>query len=488
MRRTIVLLEVLLFATLTVHSQVPRTLTYQGVLADSLMVPRADGWYTFVFSLYDALSGGALLWSETKDLEVTRGLFATVLGETTPFPASIGFDRQYWLGIKVGVGSELSPRIPLSAVGYSIRSLKADTAEYARAAAGQAFVDSARIAGSVPNGSVTAAGIASGQIVKSINGLHDEIVLSAAGGASITASNDTLIITAGGGTGGTGVQSVQNTNGTLTVLNPTGPTVTVNIKDLGIGTTQLAGGAVTTAKISPSGALGGQAIIYDGSAITWGMPLPWERSGPDIFYSPGRVGIGVSTPKAKLEVTDLSRIQGPTAGPTWPSAGKGLEIAYSPGVHKGYIQVYDRDDATPDSLRWGKLYLGNGNVGIGSLYPTSKLEVSGTVHSTSGGFKFPDGSVQTKAASGDSARFPQPAFVSAWTLIANNTTETIVHAIGGDPLNFVVDIQTTVGGSNPSNTYTGANLITYTSITKHEIRVENRSGSDRYVRVRIWYY
>jgi hypothetical protein len=38
-----------------------------------------------------------------------------------------------------------------------------------------------------------------------------------------------------------------------------------------------------------------------------------------------------------------------------------------------------------------------GNVGIGTTNPTSPLEVFGIIHSTSGGFKFPDGSVQTSA-------------------------------------------------------------------------------------------
>jgi hypothetical protein len=39
-----------------------------------------------------------------------------------------------------------------------------------------------------------------------------------------------------------------------------------------------------------------------------------------------------------------------------------------------------------------------GNLGIGTTTPTSKLTVTGVVQSTSGGFKFPDGSVLTTAA------------------------------------------------------------------------------------------
>lgn len=46
-----------------------------------------------------------------------------------------------------------------------------------------------------------------------------------------------------------------------------------------------------------------------------------------------------------------------------------------------------------------------GNVGIGTDNPTEKLTVTGIIESTSGGYKFPDGTIQTSASSsgGDAA-------------------------------------------------------------------------------------
>jgi hypothetical protein len=39
----------------------------------------------------------------------------------------------------------------------------------------------------------------------------------------------------------------------------------------------------------------------------------------------------------------------------------------------------------------------SGNVGVGTTNPGQKLSVAGTIESTSGGVKFPDGTVQTTA-------------------------------------------------------------------------------------------
>jgi hypothetical protein len=83
----------------------------------------------------------------------------------------------------------------------------------------------------------------------------------------------------------------------------------------------------------------------------------------------GDVGIGDNDPRVKLAVTGVARIQNLAA---WPTEGVGMELAYFSDLHRGYIQVYDRDADI-----WGDLYLGDGHVGIGIKSPTSKLDVEG---------------------------------------------------------------------------------------------------------------
>ncbi|MCL4708991.1 hypothetical protein KJ068_27845 [bacterium] len=110
------------------HAQIPRTLSYQGVLTDNAGKPRPDGSYNFTFRFYTSHTGGAPIWSESRSLSTKNGLFSTALGEQTSFGAAVKFDTQYWLGIQVGSDPELSPRIALTSVGYSFSSLRADTA------------------------------------------------------------------------------------------------------------------------------------------------------------------------------------------------------------------------------------------------------------------------------------------------------------------------------------------------------------------------
>jgi hypothetical protein len=60
------------------------------------------------------------------------------------------------------------------------------------------------------------------------------------------------------------------------------------------------------------------------------------------------------------------------------------------------FEVNDTANTTPERMR----ITSTGNVGIGNTAPVSKLTVAGTIESTTGGIKFPDGTTQISAATG----------------------------------------------------------------------------------------
>ncbi len=110
----------LLIAAPLAWGQIPQTIAYQGVLTDASGTVVADGNYSLTFKLYEAASGGSVIWTETQTVAVSNGVFAAILGSVTPLTPA--FDKQYWLGISVGGGSELSPRTQLTSAAYSLNT------------------------------------------------------------------------------------------------------------------------------------------------------------------------------------------------------------------------------------------------------------------------------------------------------------------------------------------------------------------------------
>jgi hypothetical protein len=116
------------------HAQVPQLMNYQGVLKDSGGTP-IDGTVSIVFSIYDVSTGGTALWSETQgSVSVTGGLFNVLLGSSTALPAGLFYgtyapasspDR--YLGVKVGIDPEMTPRQRLVSVSDALKAEDADT-------------------------------------------------------------------------------------------------------------------------------------------------------------------------------------------------------------------------------------------------------------------------------------------------------------------------------------------------------------------------
>jgi hypothetical protein len=117
-----------LLVTTTCVAQAPRTITYQGVIVDASGVPIADGTHALTISLYESLIGGAAIFTESSTVLFVRGLFNTMIGSTNAIPASVAFDRPYFVGVSIDGGAELLPRTALGSVPYALRTSIADRA------------------------------------------------------------------------------------------------------------------------------------------------------------------------------------------------------------------------------------------------------------------------------------------------------------------------------------------------------------------------
>ena len=129
MRKPLVLLALLVFLLCgPALAAVPTTINYQGHLSAS--GGPASGLLPFHFSIYDAESGGNLLWADLDTLNVVNGLFSAQLGANTPIPTIVFNVPATWLETAVN-GQVLAPRIPFASVPYAQFAQHADTASVA---------------------------------------------------------------------------------------------------------------------------------------------------------------------------------------------------------------------------------------------------------------------------------------------------------------------------------------------------------------------
>lgn len=108
-----------LLFSFSLQAQIPKLISYQGLLADDGGVALTDGDYSITVNLYDAAQGGAPLWSETRTVTLAGGIFNVLLGEITPL--DLPFDKMYYLATSIG-GIELSPRTAMAASPYALNS------------------------------------------------------------------------------------------------------------------------------------------------------------------------------------------------------------------------------------------------------------------------------------------------------------------------------------------------------------------------------
>jgi len=311
MRRLLMLFSLFFLLTVSLtQAQIPQTINYQGVLTDNAGQVVADDNYALTFRLYDALSGGNMLWEESRMVPVEKGLFDVILGEVVPI--NLLFNNQYWLGITINTGSELEPRTKLSSVAYSLNTKN--------------IVDSSITTSKIVDGAITSQKIDSNAVVKSLNGLKDSVNLVPGTNVTITPSGNNLTISATPGGGGSiGGSGTANYVSKFTSLNTIGNSIIYeNDGKVGIGITDFSTygqqakfavkGYCMFDSVRISGTDWAENTIYierpDGLGIV-------NKTGPIIFRTGGdqtdsnrviidingNVGIGTSTPDAKLELS-----------------------------------------------------------------------------------------------------------------------------------------------------------------------------------------
>jgi hypothetical protein len=113
----------LVFFSLPAQGEVPKTISYQGYLANASGVP-VDGTVTMVFTIFDVPSGGSPIWGETQlNVPVINGIYNVILGSVNAI--NLSFDSPYYLVISID-GEELLPRKAITSVGYAFRAYTVD--------------------------------------------------------------------------------------------------------------------------------------------------------------------------------------------------------------------------------------------------------------------------------------------------------------------------------------------------------------------------
>lgn len=318
------LLVIFMFAGL-VSAQIPKTLSYQGILTNN-DGEALKGKQSVTFNFYENAEGGKSIWQESHALMITDGFFETILGSKNEL--NLPFNKPYWLGITVGSSEELTPRIQLNSAPYSL------------------------LAGTVSDSSITRKKIADKQVVRSVNSITDDLIIAAGDNVKIIQKGDSLIISAinepdkliktegsykdrddhrkktvyslnrlsghlkleatGGAVvsekdentimieaGNGTIKEIQNPDSSLIITNPEGPITQINIRPGGVSGSDLADYAVTTLKIAVGAVT--SAAIKDSSVTN-------DDLAPDAVASDNLQDNSVVTIKIAPAAVDSNRI------------------------------------------------------------------------------------------------------------------------------------------------------------------------------------
>ncbi len=372
----------MLVITASVSAQTPPPLVrFAGVVpASAGAVPGSTA--TLTFAVYADQQGGTPLWTETQTVTLdAEGRYAVVLGATQPagLPVELFTSGEArWLGVTVAQGPE-APRVLLVSVPYALKAADATT-----------------VAGK-PLSAFVLAGDKTGT-----------------GADGLTYVNTQALSTGLQGAGGpvqTGNVGTPNYLGMFTDATDLGNSVLYQ------SPTNAYLGVNTTAPLAPFHVVAGSApaaffdvysptltalpVVYRAARGTPTAPSAVQTG--DILGGLAVRGFGASVFSAggRGQVAFL-------AAENWTDSAQGTALVIKTNPTGTAGAPLERLRVTPA-----------GNVGIGTTIPGQLLSVAGTIESTTGGVKFPDGTLQTTAATVNSSLGNSAFGISS---LAANTT------------------------------------------------------------------
>ncbi len=418
MRRILIVCALALLVPCVGLADIPEIISYQGVLRDGSGNPVPDDDYLVTFRIYDVETGGTPLWTEDQSLTATGGTINAHLGSVTTL-TTLEFDVPYWLGISIEGGTELAPRTAFTTVPYAGHAAFADECAeadddweidgddiyhdvgYVGIGTMTPGVKLDVVTGDAPCARFDNGSLGPNFTVRAVN--YGGTAGAFFGGvAPVSYPAMPAAVFGRGGAGTRGAHFTSDGSDALLAASPNGIAV------LGHSTGNYAGyfsggglGVYVEDQLETNGfrmqpgAGYGYVLTSDGSGVgTWqaasgGSDGDWTIAGGDMYSTvPGRVGIGLTMPTAKLEVyndTTEEALEVKHGGATAYRAVN-IERVSMPNAGNDLLQLKVLPDSPADfqfieAERGGVpvfQVMGDGHiVGAAGAYFNEDLEVSG---------------------------------------------------------------------------------------------------------------
>jgi hypothetical protein len=370
-RTSVVLLAVLLVAA-AVSAQVPTVIKFSGVLTGGSSARTVSA----TFSVYGDPKSDAPLWQETQSIAVDAdGRYAVLLGATAPegLPSAIfASGEARWVGVTIDGDEAGQPRVALVSVPYALKAEDATT------------IGGRPLSAFVLAGDKTGVG-ADGLMYLDARVLRSGLAPQGGYGAASPPSLPS-------GYGATSLATAGSANYLALFTDST------NLGDSALYQAPAGWiGINTTAPAAPLHIAAGEAPgtffdVYSGASVLGALPVVY-RAARGTAAAPTAVqaedilgGLAVRAYNGSTFTGGRGQVMF-KAAENWTTTANGTYLA---------IATEPIGASTPAAERMR--IAADGKVGVGTTAPGQLLSVAGTIESTSGGFKFPDGTVQAAAA------------------------------------------------------------------------------------------